>query len=180
MAVGYVDADNVGGAHRATAHLLERGRRVVATVAGPSDMAAGVDRLVGWRKALAEAGLPASRTLVARAPFTREGGEHATHQLAARPDLDGLFVASDLMALGALDALRAAGRRVPDDVAVVGFDDSDLARGARPAHHRPPADRGPGRPSSRPPFLPPAGQRWQRAAVGNRSEDRADTPRGSS
>ena len=133
VAVGYVDADNVGGAHRATAHLLERGRRVVATVAGPADMAAGVDRLVGWRKALAEAGLPASRTLVARAPFTREGGEHATHRLlAAHPDLDGLFVASDLMALGALDALRAAGRRVPDDVAVVGFDDSDLARGALP------------------------------------------------
>ena len=96
-------------------------------------MAAGVDRLVGWRKALAEAGLPVSRSLVARAPFTREGGEHATHRLlAAHPDLDGLFVASDLMALGALDALRAAGRRVPEDVAVVGFDDSDLARGALP------------------------------------------------
>ncbi|MGH9260369.1 MAG: substrate-binding domain-containing protein, partial [Acidimicrobiales bacterium] len=55
-----------------------------------------------------------------------------TALLDRRPDLDGLFVASDLMALGAIDGLRAAGRRVPDDVAVVGFDDSELARSADP------------------------------------------------
>jgi DNA-binding LacI/PurR family transcriptional regulator len=132
--VGYVDADNVGGAGLAVTHLLGCGRTVVGTVAGPADMAAGADRLDGWHKALADAGRPAPTDLVASASFTRAGGEHATHELLARrPDLDGLFVASDLMALGALDALRRAGRRVPEDVAVVGFDDSELAREARPA-----------------------------------------------
>jgi DNA-binding LacI/PurR family transcriptional regulator len=132
--VGYVDADNVGGAGLAVTHLLGCGRKVIGTVAGPADMAAGADRLDGWHKALADAGRPAPTELVAFAPFTRPGGEHATHQLLARrPDLDGLFVASDLMALGALDALRRAGRRVPEDVGVVGFDDSELAREARPA-----------------------------------------------
>lgn len=131
--VGYVDADNVGGAGQAVTHLLGCGRKVVATVAGPGDMAAGADRLVGWRKALADAGRPSPDDLVAEAPFTRAGGEQATHKLLARrPDIDGLFVASDLMALGALDALRRAGRRVPEDVAVVGFDDSELARESRP------------------------------------------------
>jgi len=132
-AVGYVDADNVGGAEDAVAHLVARGRRTIGTVAGPADMAPGADRRTGWEKALTEAGRPADVSLVIEADFTRAGGRAATEALLARrPDLDGVFAASDLMALGALDALRAAGRRVPDDVAVVGFDDSELARTADP------------------------------------------------
>ena len=96
-------------------------------------MAPGADRRTGWEKALGEAGRAADEALVAEADFTRAGGRAAAEQLLARrPDLDGLFAASDLMALGALDALRAAGRRVPEDVAVVGFDDSELARTADP------------------------------------------------
>jgi DNA-binding LacI/PurR family transcriptional regulator len=131
--VGFVDADNEGGAHAAVSHLLARGRTRVATVAGPADMVPGAARRAGWEKALTEAGRPAPDALVVEADFTHEGGAAATRALLARrPDLDGLFVASDLMALGALDALRAAGRRVPDDVAVVGFDDSELARSADP------------------------------------------------
>ncbi len=131
--VTYVDADNVGGAEAAVAHLVAAGRSTIGTVAGPADMAPGADRRTGWEKALGEAGRPADLTLVAEADFTRAGGQAATAALLARrPDLDGLFAASDLMALGALDALRAAGRRVPDDVAVVGFDDSELARTADP------------------------------------------------
>jgi DNA-binding LacI/PurR family transcriptional regulator len=133
LPLGYVDADNVGGARRAVAHLVERGRGVIATVAGPADMAPGADRLAGWRDGLARAGRPAPPALVAAGDFTREGGRAATDQLLRRrPDMDGLFVASDLMALGALDALRRAGRRVPGDVAVVGFDDSEAAAAADP------------------------------------------------
>ena len=131
--VGFVDADNEGGARLAVAHLVSRGRRVVATVAGPTDMVPGADRRAGWEKALAEAGRPADASLVAAGDFTRSGGAAATRALLARrPDVDALFVGSDLMALGALDALREAGRRVPEDVAVVGFDDSELARTSDP------------------------------------------------
>ncbi|HMG45429.1 MAG TPA: LacI family DNA-binding transcriptional regulator [Acidimicrobiales bacterium] len=132
-AVGYVDADNEGGARAAVAHLLERGRRVIATVAGPAEMAVGVDRYEGWRAALADAGLKPARSLVARADFTRAGGRAAAEKLLDRTaDLDAVFAASDLMALGVLDTLRAAKRKVPRDVAVVGFDDSELAESADP------------------------------------------------
>jgi DNA-binding LacI/PurR family transcriptional regulator len=131
--VGFVDADNAGGAHRAVTHLVARGRRVVATVAGPRDMVPGAARRTGWEKALLDVGRRPHATLLAEGDFTRAGGAAATQVLLdRRPDLDGLFVASDLMALGAFDALRTAGRRVPDDVAVVGFDDSELARSADP------------------------------------------------
>jgi DNA-binding LacI/PurR family transcriptional regulator len=129
----FVDADNVGGAEAAVSHLVAGGRRTIGTIAGPADMAPGADRRTGWEKALGEAGRAADDGLVAEADFTRAGGRAATEELLARRgDLDGLFAASDLMALGALDALRAAGRRVPDDVAVVGFDDTELARTADP------------------------------------------------
>ncbi|EYR62522.1 LacI family transcriptional regulator [Actinotalea ferrariae CF5-4] len=125
-----VDNDNVGGARVATEHLVARGCRRVGTVAGPIDMAAGVDRLEGVRLALG-GDLPADR--VEHGAFTQASGEEATRRLLDRvPDLDGLFVASDLMALGALRALRLAGRRVPDDVAVVGFDDIPLASATEP------------------------------------------------
>ena len=132
-AVGFVDADNVGGARRACAHLIRRGCRTIATVAGPQDMSPGTDRLEGWRKALAGTGRAAASSLVAEGDFTRVGGAVATSELLGRhAEIDGIFAASDLMAIGALDALRCAGRRVPDDVAVVGFDDSTLARDSNP------------------------------------------------
>jgi DNA-binding LacI/PurR family transcriptional regulator len=131
--VGFVDADNVGGARQAVAHLLAAGRRTVASVAGPADMAPGVDRRAGWAKALVDGGFAADDDLVVATEFTREAGAEATRELLARrPDLDAIFAASDLQAVGALDTLRHSGRRVPDDVAVVGFDDSDLARSAHP------------------------------------------------
>ncbi|HET6954759.1 MAG TPA: LacI family DNA-binding transcriptional regulator [Acidimicrobiales bacterium] len=131
--VGFVDADNVGGARQGVSHLLAAGRRIVGTVAGPTGMVPGADRRTGWEQALRGAGRRPDARLVAVGDFSRAGGAAATAALLDRlPDLDGLFVASDLMALGALDALRAAGRRVPDDVAVVGFDDSELARSADP------------------------------------------------
>jgi DNA-binding LacI/PurR family transcriptional regulator len=131
--VAYVDADNEGGAATATRHLLDLGRRRVGTVTGPLDMVAGLDRSTGHSRALAEAGLPDDPDLRETADWTEDGGERATEALLARvPDLDGLFVASDSMAVGALRALRAGGRRVPDDVAVVGFDDAVVARTCEP------------------------------------------------
>jgi DNA-binding LacI/PurR family transcriptional regulator len=132
-AIGFVDADNVGGARRACAHLIRRGCRTIATIAGPPDMTPGADRLSGWRQALTGARRPAAQSLVAEGDFTRAGGALAAKELLERhPEIDGIFAASDLMAMGTLDALRSAGRRVPDDVAVVGFDDSDLAPGTDP------------------------------------------------
>lgn len=124
----YVDVDNVGGAHAALHHLLERGHRTVATIAGPPDMQAGRDRLRGYREALAAAGVAYEPSLVEEGDFTEPGGWQAMRRLLARrPDVDAVFAASDPMALGALRALREAGCTVPTDVAVVGFDDSPMA-----------------------------------------------------
>jgi DNA-binding LacI/PurR family transcriptional regulator len=133
VSVPYVDADNRAGAVAAVTHLVERGRRRIATIAGPIDMAVSVDRLDGWRDAL-PTGMRASwRKHVAHGDFSEESGEAAMTELLRRvPQLDAVFAASDLMAIGAMRALRTAGRKVPDDVAVVGFDDSHAARLTEP------------------------------------------------
>jgi DNA-binding LacI/PurR family transcriptional regulator len=128
--VPYVDVDQLGGVAAAMHHLVHSGRRRIATIAGPQDMIAGVDRLAGYRAAMRSAGLPEH---VAFGDFTRDSGVRATRELLARdPDLDAVFVASDMMAHGALQALKDAGRRVPSDVAVVGFDDFEISRYSEP------------------------------------------------
>ncbi|MGW4893322.1 LacI family DNA-binding transcriptional regulator [Kitasatospora sp. NPDC004240] len=127
--VPYVDSDNLGAGRSAVAHLAGRGRRRIATITGPPDMYGARCRLDGYRRGLAEAGLPQDERLVAAGDFTEEGGHRAMHALLDRcPDLDAVFAASDLMAAGARAALRAAGRSVPGDVALVGVDDSPIAR----------------------------------------------------
>ena len=132
--VSYVDVDNRQGGRRATRHLLDAGRRRVATIAGPLDMPPGVDRLDGYRDALRDAGLGADAELVATGDFTSEGGSTAMEALLDRcPDIDGVFAASDLMAAGALGVLVARGRRVPEDVALVGYDDSPIAAAMQPS-----------------------------------------------
>lgn len=131
--LSYVDSDNAGGATRAVGHLLGRGRRRVATITGALDMDVGCSRLAGWRSAHREAGVETDELLVEAGDFTEEGGRRAMRSLLERaPDLDAVFAASDLMAVGALAELRAQGRRVPTDVAVVGFEDSVLARHTNP------------------------------------------------
>lgn len=131
--ITYVDVDNLRGAAAAVQHLLADGRRQVATIAGPQDMPAGADRLAGYHEALGSAGLPVNEQLVEIADFSLEGGRSAMERLLTRaPRLDAVFVASDLMGVGALSALQAAGRSVPGDVAVIGFDDSPLAAQAQP------------------------------------------------
>lgn len=126
----YVEVDNLGGSFAAVSHLVERGRRTIATIAGPQDMNAGVERLEGYRKAVGAVG----DRLVAFGDHTSESGEMATRELLARaPELDAIFAASDPMALAALRILRSMGRRVPDDVAVVGFDDTPSSQDSEPA-----------------------------------------------
>lgn len=122
--VHVVDFDNADGARLAVEHLLSRGRRRIATVAGPQDQTAAVHRMAGWRETLQAAGADPTGLSEEAANFTLEGGLAAMERLLARePDIDAVFVASDLMAAGALRALRSANRRVPEDVSVVGFDD---------------------------------------------------------
>jgi DNA-binding LacI/PurR family transcriptional regulator len=130
----YVDADNVAGAAVATRHLVDSGRQVIATVTGPQDMCAGQDRLVGYLDALAERGRPSRTELIAEGNFTVAQGYEAMRQLLEdQPDIDGVFAASDLTALGAMRAIEASGRRIFDDVAVVGFDDIIADPGGYPA-----------------------------------------------
>lgn len=120
LAVPYVDCDNRGGAREAVRHLVSLGRRAVAHIAGPRDQTSALDRIDGYADVL-PGGDPA---LVADGDFTTEGGARAMAQLLERrPGLDAVFAANDLMASGALRVLREHGRRVPQDVALVGFDD---------------------------------------------------------
>lgn len=130
--LSYVDADNVEGARKAVRYLLNQGRVAVATIAGPPDMSPGVDRLLGYRQVMTQVDC-FDPGLVAYGDFSRQAGEHALARLIDhRPKLDAVFAASDLMAEGAMRALRRRGRRVPDDVAVIGFEDSALARHTSP------------------------------------------------
>jgi DNA-binding LacI/PurR family transcriptional regulator len=127
----YVDADNRGGARLAAEHLIGTGRRRIATITGVLDTDVGLARLHGFQEALAVARLDTS--LVEAGDFTEASGAAAMIRLlGADPDIDAVFTASDSMAAGALRALTASGRSVPDDVAVVGFDDSAIARYTSP------------------------------------------------
>jgi DNA-binding LacI/PurR family transcriptional regulator len=132
--VSYVAADDRDGARDLVRHLLAAGRRRIGMITGPLDTPGGTDRLAGYREVLAEAGLPRDPALVAEGDYTRSGGERAARRLLAQsPDIDAVFVASDLMAQGVVSALQQSGRAVPDDIAVGGFDDSPAAISVTPA-----------------------------------------------
>lgn len=128
----FVDADNIGGAEAATRHLIQRGYRRIGIIAGPQDMAPGIDRLEGWRSVIEQAGLEASR--IAFGDFSMRSGTVAMRELLATSgSLDAVFAANDQMALGAYDAIINAGLRIPDDVAVMGFDGFRFGAGLTPA-----------------------------------------------
>ena len=120
--VDYVDADNVTGAMTAVSHLLRLGHRRIATVAGPSDSTAAQDRMQGYLDALQDRGRLVDDALIVRGDFTQSSGHEAMQRLLPHQP-DAVFVASDTMAMGALQAIRGAGLTVPDDIALVGFDD---------------------------------------------------------
>jgi DNA-binding LacI/PurR family transcriptional regulator len=122
--VFFVDADNVGGGRVATAHVIGSGRTVIASVTGPLDLPAAQDRLAGYRAAFADAGLTPDEDLIEPGGFSTTEGYDATRRLLERrPDVDAIVAGSDLAAIGAIRAVEQSGRRVPEDVAVVGFDD---------------------------------------------------------
>lgn len=127
----YVDSDNRGGARLATEHLVSRGRTRIVTITGQMDTEVGQARYHGYREAMVVAGLTPYG--VAEGDFTEVSGAAAmTTLLDEHPDLDAVFAASDNMAAGALRVLREAGRGVPADVAVVGFDDLGIAERTDP------------------------------------------------
>jgi DNA-binding LacI/PurR family transcriptional regulator len=129
--VSYVDVDNLAGARQAVDHLVARGRKRIATIAGPQDMVAGVARLDGYREALREAGLDDHR--VAHGQFGEDSGQTAMDELLDQwPDVDAVFAASDPMAFGAMRSIKRSGRCIPGDVAVVGFDGSPAASNTEP------------------------------------------------
>jgi LacI family transcriptional regulator len=120
--VNFVDVDNFNGSYAATTHLLRRNLRRVAHISGPLNMVSGVDRLAGYKKALIDRGHPYLEELVVEGDYSEPGGYAAMRQLlSANPE--AVVAASDQMALGAIRAIREAGLQVPQDIALVGFDD---------------------------------------------------------
>lgn len=130
--VNCVDVDNVGGARMAVEHLIALGHTRIATLTGPLTMTHGADRLSGYRLAMAAHQLRVTDDLIFHGDYTERSGMIGAKQLlAASPT--AIFVASDVMAIGALKTLREAGLRVPQDIALVGFDDVNLAAAVEPA-----------------------------------------------
>ncbi|MEU3016091.1 LacI family DNA-binding transcriptional regulator [Nocardiopsis sp. NPDC007018] len=129
-----VDIDNLDGARTATRYLVDAGYSRIATITGPQDMNAGVERLRGYRESMAGAGRGADPRLEIQGDFSVEGGALAMARLLDQGgNPDAVFVASDMMAVGAVRTLRERGLSVPGDVAVVGFDDTLMSRHSDPA-----------------------------------------------
>jgi LacI family transcriptional regulator len=123
-----VTADNYGGALAATRLLVSLGHTRIGAVLGPDETSTGRDRLRGFRDALGEAGLPMRPDWLRRAWFEYAGGRAGFEAImATTPRPTAVFCAGDSMAIGALNGARALGLRVPEDVAIVGFDDIDMA-----------------------------------------------------
>ncbi|HEY2794623.1 MAG TPA: LacI family DNA-binding transcriptional regulator [Micromonosporaceae bacterium] len=131
LPISYVDVHQKAGAALAADRLVARGCRSVVTISGPAGTTGGQDRLSGFLEAMGRHGQ--GHVPAVEGNFTQASGEQAMAALLDRePGLDGVFAANDLMALGALRVLRDRGRRVPDDVAVIGFDDTHVAAASRP------------------------------------------------
>jgi len=125
--------DNLQGGYQATAHLLALGHRRIACIAGPSDLTPSAERVTGYRQAMAEAGLEPAEAWIRRGDFRCQSGYEAMQALLALPERPtAVFACNDLMAIGALCAIREAGLGVPEDLSLVGFDDIALASFTNP------------------------------------------------
>jgi len=119
-----VEIDNRSGAYIATEHLLQRGYRKIGLITGPLTWWAASERRGGWQDALIAAGIPFSDSQVVEGNWSAESGERGLHELLANfPDVQAVFACNDQMALGLMRAARSLGKRIPEDLAVVGFDD---------------------------------------------------------
>ncbi len=128
--ITYVDVDNRVSARDAVLHLIRLGYKRIATITGPLNMIGGIDRLMGYKDAFKSRGILTNPRLMVEGDFTEESGYLGMKQFLGLKDgcqPDAVFVASDTMALGAMRAMREAGKRVPDDIALVGFDDMPVA-----------------------------------------------------
>jgi len=124
----YVVADNVAGGRLVTEHLVGLGHRRIGHIAGPPDTSTAQGRLAGYQQALSAAGLPYDERLVAAGRFTVASGYEAALRLLDRPDRpSAIFAASDMQAVGVMKAARRLGLRIPDDLALAGGDDVELA-----------------------------------------------------
>ncbi len=127
-----VDVENHAGARVAVQHLLETGRRRIGIIAGSQDMTSGRDRVEGALDALEGAGIDPRVVPIAIGDYSERSGEHAMRELLEGEPLDAVFAGSDLMAAGALRVLREFGVGVPDEVAVIGFDNAPVCRHTQP------------------------------------------------
>ena len=129
--VNYVDIDNFEGAFEGTNYLIKCGCQRIATITGPQNMIAGFDRYRGYCEALESSGIKIIDDLVGMGDFTERGGYLAMKELLPNQP-DGVFVASDTMAIGALRAIREKGMLVPEDISIIGFDDAPIAAISNP------------------------------------------------
>ncbi len=128
----YVDVDNFDGAKQAVAHLLGMNRQRIGTITGPSTTVAGIDRLAGYRHTLDSHGVATRPEWIVEGDFYEASGHAGMQQLLHQP-IDAVFAANDSMAVGAIRAITEAGKRVPEDIAVVGFDDVPIASSVTPS-----------------------------------------------
>ena len=128
IAADLIEVDHVAGGQLATAHLLAQGHARVACIVGPAELRPSRQRVAGWRRSLAAAGVTPREDELARGDFGPQGGAMAMRQLlaSAQPP-SAVFVCNDMMAIGALHAAHEAGVDVPRQLSVVGFDDIELA-----------------------------------------------------
>ena len=120
--IRYIDIDNASAGYEATAHLINLGYRKIATITGPQNLIAGYDRFLGYQQALEDHQLPIDPQLIVEGDFSENSGYEACRKIISQKP-DAIFIANDTMAIGAFQAIQQAGLHVPDDIAVVGFDD---------------------------------------------------------